>query len=330
MGELSPLTLTRDNVEFKKIVELFGDFRLNELDTGTLNKTYAKLRAEDGMSLSSVHKLHKKLSQLLKQAVTEQIIPFNPCDAIKLRTPKPAERKSFTLEEATRLAAILKAGNQTGKTVAIWLALATGIRRGEALGLTWHNVNLEAGRIFIAQQYTTDKALRPPKSDNANRWISIDAGTVAYLTEWKERQGKQLQAFHIDQDENTPVVSNELGGFTDPNNFSRWRRLFFAEHGFGKFSEVTEYTDKQGEKRIRRSGYEGHNFHELRHTQATLLIGTGADIKTVQKRLGHSSASLTMDIYAHAIAQNDRAAADSVGDLFKLSDESEDGSPHEQ
>ena len=65
-----------------------------------------------------------------------------------------------------------------------------------------------------------------------------------------------------------------------------------------------------------KEGYEGFNFHELRHTQATLLIGQGADIKTVQNRLGHSSASLTMDIYAHAIEQNDREAADAIGDLL--------------
>ena len=64
------------------------------------------------------------------------------------------------------------------------------------------------------------------------------------------------------------------------------------------------------------SGYEGFNLHELRHTQATLLIGSGADIKTVQNRLGHSSASLTMDIYAHAIEQNDRDAAEKIGSLL--------------
>ena len=86
----------------------------------------------------------------------------------------------------------------------------------------------------------------------------------------------------------------------------------------GYFEHEETYTDPKGVKHVKRRGYRGYNFHELRHTQATLLIGSGADINTVQHRLGHSTASLTMDIYAHAIAQNDRDAADTIGDtIFK-------------
>jgi integrase len=108
-------------------------------------------------------------------------------------------------------------------------------------------------------------------------------------------------------------VTNELGEMSDPNNFSRWRRDFFADNGLGYFEHEEIYTDPNGVRHVKRSGYKGYNFHELRHTQATLLIGSGADIKTVQHRLGHSSASLTMNIYAHAIAANDRTAADTIG-----------------
>ena len=71
-------------------------------------------------------------------------------------------------------------------------------------------------------------------------------------------------------------------------------------------------------KRYRNSGHVAYNPHELRHTQATTLSGSGADIKTVQNRLGHSSASLTMNIYAHAIEQNDRDAADAIGGMLGL------------
>jgi len=102
----------------------------------------------------------------------------------------------------------------------------------------------------------------------------------------------------------------------DPNTFNRWRRQYFADHGLGEFGPAVRYTDSTGRKRWRKGAYIGYNLHELRHTQATLLIGSGADIKTVQQRLGHSSASLTMDIYAHFIAQNDRAAANTIGGIL--------------
>lgn len=90
------------------------------------------------------------------------------------------------------------------------------------------------------------------------------------------------------------------------------------DHGLGTFEKVEVWHDRNGIKRYRRSGYKGYNLHELRHTQATVLIGSGADIKTVQNRLGHSSASLTMNIYAHAIEQNDRESADTIGRVLGL------------
>ena len=95
----------------------------------------------------------------------------------------------------------------------------------------------------------------------------------------------------------------------------RYQRNLLVD-GFGEQGRAIRYVDSRGIPRIKRTGYEGLKFHELRHTQATLLISNGADIKTVQNRLGHSTAALTMDIYAHAIEQNDREAADEIGELL--------------
>jgi len=313
LGNLSPLTISRDEIETCWIEDLFGEVAINKLTVGMLNETYAKLRSDDNVTKSQLHKLHVKLRQVLKQAVKEEIITKNPCDTIELTRPKSAERKSLTMEEAIKLAEDLRKEESCGRIIALWIGLATGIRRGEALGLTWKHVDLENKRIYIAQQLANDLTPREPKSENAHRWIGLDDETAEYLQSWKELQQQQLADMDIEQKSNTPVVTNELGGITDPNNFSRWHRDYFADHGLGYFEHEEIYTDPSGTRHVKRSGYRGYNFHELRHTQATLLIGSGADIKTVQHRLGHSTASLTMDIYAHAIAQNDREVADTVG-----------------
>ena len=71
-----------------------------------------------------------------------------------------------------------------GRRVAVWLALATGVRRGEALGLTWRYVDFENRRIYIKYQYTRDKKLRETKNKRS-RWIAVDDGTVAYLRTWR-------------------------------------------------------------------------------------------------------------------------------------------------
>ena len=313
LGNLSPLTIERDEIETDKIQELFGDIPIDALTVGIVNQIYAKLRADKSVSKSQLHKIHAKLKQVLKQAVKEEIITKNPCDMIQISRPKSKERKSLEIEDAIKLAEALRNEEQSGRVVAMWLGLATGIRRGEALGLLWKYVDFKCKQIYIAQQLASDKTFREPKSENSHRWIGIDDETVEYLKAWKERQLQELEEMCIQQRQDTPVVTNELGGITDPNNFSRWRRNFFADIGLGYFEKEETYTSPNGAKHTKRSGYRGYNFHELRHTQATLLIGNGADIKTVQSRLGHSSVSLTMNIYAHAIAANDRTAADTIG-----------------
>ena len=317
MANLSPLSLERDEIEIKRIEGIFGSLPIQSIDAATINKTYAGLR-KDGMTPSALHKLHQKLSQVLKQAVKEEILQRNPCDLIDdVRRPKAKERRSLSQEQAMQLASDLKESERNGRIVAVWLALATGVRRGEALGLVWDDVDLTRKRIYIHKQLDSKGVRRDPKSEKSKRNLAVDDGTVQFLTEWKIMQS-DLFFLGDDVPGPTPVCTNETGGFISPAAFDKWRRNFFVEHGLGSFDKEEVWYDRQGVKRYTRSGYHGFNLHELRHTQATLLIGQGADIKTIQNRLGHSTASLTMDIYAHAIEQNDRTAADAIGGLLQL------------
>lgn len=317
MGALSPLTLDRDEIEIRRIEEAFGDIAVQDLDTAEINRTYAKLRNK-GLSPSALHKTHQKLSQIMKRAVKEKIITRNPCDYIDdVKRPQAAERRSLSSKQAIKLATDLKESARNGRIVAVWLALATGLRRGEALGLIWKNVDLVRKRIFVDKQLDSKGNRRNPKSVKSKRNLAIDEGTVQFLTEWKIMQS-DLFCEGDDVPDEMPVCTNESGFFISPAAFDKWRRQFFVEHGLGTFETIEPWYDRNGAKRYRYSGYDGFNLHELRHTQATLLIGSGADIKTVQNRLGHSSASLTMNIYAHAIEQNDRDAAEKIADLLDL------------
>ena len=311
---LSPLTVKRDGQHVRKIKELLGSYLINEVTTATVNAAYDTLRKE-GRTASYIHNVNGALSLVMKSAVREGLIPYNPCDNVDAPRQKRRERHALSLEQAVRLASDLRSEKRNGHIVAVWLALATGVRRGEALGLMWKDVDFRRKRIFVGQQWAHDKKLRAPKSEKSMRWIGIDDGTVLFLKEWKAQQAREMEIQGMDQSRETPVCTSSTYGLIDPNSFSRWRRQFFVEHGLGRYEEVTQYMPNVGCD-VTRQAYVGFNFHELRHTQATLLIGKGADIKTVQHRLGHSSASLTMDVYAHAIPSNDEAAAEMVGDML--------------
>ena len=343
----SPLTYKREGQTICRIKQYFGDYDLVDLTPAVLRATYAQLRKR-GATPSGLHKLHQKLSQVMKQAVNDELIVRNPCDAISMPRPKPKERKSLEADEAARLYEVLTDGEPTAQKTAVLLAFCTGMRRGEVLGLMWKNVDLENNRLYVACQYAADGDLRDPKSENSKRWLSFGDDLKEYLLAWKEIQKgiyAELEAIYgssrkrgrkskadleamkkrrvrghdikmIKQGPDSPVISNEVGGFMDPNIFSRWFRGFCVENAFGHYGYVEEFKDSAGRKRERKKKYMGLNFHELRHTQATLLIGNGTDIKTVQHRLGHSTASLTMNIYAHAIAQNDRGAAEAISGIL--------------
>lgn len=323
----SPLAWTREQYEIDTINEWFGAYLIQEIDTRIIRLTYARQRKE-GVSEGKMHRVHQKFSQIMRQALCDEIIGNNPCDPISIPRPAPKERKSLSLGEAQRLNSVLLSLPVSAGNCAVLLALHTGMRRGEVLGLLWKNVHFDKKKLYVAQQYAKDRTPRAPKSEKSKRWLSLDDEVLAYLEKWKVEQERMLRerkerieregspSIAILQTEDSPVATNEYGYYFDPDIFGRWFREFCTEHEFGKLGQLIRFVDDNGIKRTRRTDYTGLNFHELRHTQATLLIGNGADIKTVQNRLGHSSASLTMDIYSHAIEQNDRTAADEIGGLL--------------
>lgn len=324
-SRLSPLTLEREQYDFDRIEKYFGARTLEETTVGVILDTYDQMR-DDGVSRHDLHRAHGKLSAVFEFAIAKlarddsSFIFANPCklDVVKseAKRPKGKKRVPLTLREATDLIRALKTEPITGHRVVVWLALVTGVRRGEALGLTWGCVNFEERTILVREQYAKDKKLRDAKTDESERFIPVDETTAAYLRKWKALQREQLADLGLQQTAETPVCIDAKGGFISPDNFNKWRRRYFVDHGLGVFHVNRVYKDPSGCKRHLYSGYEGKDLHCLRHTQATLLVANGVDIKTVQGRLGHSDSSVTMDIYTHTVKENDREAADVIGKVL--------------
>ena len=188
----SPLAWNREAYEIKRIAEAFGAYRLQELDTLTLRSAYSRMRKE-GATESRLHRVHQKLSQIMNQAVDDGLVAKNPCSPISIPRPKPKERHSLTVDEAQRLNSIILGLPASAPHCAVLLALHTGMRRGEVLGLTWEHVHFDKRRLYVAQQYACDKVPRDPKSKKSKRWISLDSEIVAYLEEWKRTQRIELE-----------------------------------------------------------------------------------------------------------------------------------------
>jgi integrase len=336
-GIVEEATLSAERTIIRALNQYLEDVALIDIDVLLLKEVMARMVSVDGKSISRMHDIVMKLKQIMKEAVVADIIIRDPTLKIKTPAKKKPIRKSLKQKEAIELYSVLAKMPLDRNTVAVYLGLATGMRRGEILGLFWEDVDLEDKTLNIAFAIDVKKNRKAPKSDAGIRRISIDDETVSRLKKWQQLQSQMLLANNVTLDPKTAVCSNAFGGVTEPSRFYNWFKNFCVDNGFGdwtdpegnvlpkrRFNKQGFPVDEKGKpysrsnkQKVVRKRYIGLKFHELRHTQATLLIANGVDIKTVQSRLGHSRASMTLDFYAHAQEKQDRAATTLFSELLK-------------
>ena len=163
----------------------------------------------------------------------------------------------------------------------------------------------------------------------SRRILSIDKTLADYLDEWKRAQREIFERRGLEQRGTDPIVhafsaeKDAEGGRRisvtrpDGHNYSRWFRDFCVDNGYGKYENVTRQFMRNGKLHTRGTGYSGLVPHGLRHTAATALVASNVDLKNVQARMGHASASTTANFYTHAIRANDRNAAEIFESLSK-------------
>ena len=248
-GTITPLAYKREALDVRHIDELFGKIRLQELRAFMIEDIYADVRKAQRYSESEINKIHTKLKQVLDCAVRDEIIAKNPAKQISVSRPEPAEREFLSTEEAARLLDILLNREPDAHITCVMLMLDTGMRRAEALGMTWSDVSVENRSILIEQQFAADRSVRSPKSKKSVRRISISETLASYLEFWKKEQAREMESYGLEQVKGTPLV-HSFGrtkdkhpqiNFMDPNGFSRWFRNFSVENGFGKFEGVRTY-----------------------------------------------------------------------------------------
>ena len=239
MGKYRPATLKHDRVLSKHLLRGLGAVRVVDITPASVNDFYASMR-KSGVGDTTIKQCHRLLKTVMKQAVNNDLIARNPVERVDTpKNPKP-NRQWLSVEDATRMSAICASGTPTANKTAVYLALATGGRLGELLGLQWVHIALDEERPFVhfIQQFTEAGITAPLKTDKdenpVGRIVPIDSSTVAVLLAWKAVQREQLNQLGIEQGNDTPVITNTCGQFLDHAKFQRWWRSFCVENGFGK------------------------------------------------------------------------------------------------
>ena len=277
LNSVKPLTKHNYNKQVQKHLKpALGAARLETLDTHTIQRFYNSLIAS-GLSPKTVKNVHGILHCALQQAIACDYIYRNPADACKLPKVTKPEIKPLEPEEIARL---LKEAEQDDYCNLFIVAMFTGMRQGELLGLAWECVDFQTGIITVKQQLQCKDGnyfLETPKSGK-NRTILPAPIVMDALRNQLERQQKE-------QEQAGKMWDNQFGlVFTDALGKYLVRRTV-VKH-FKKISQRAGISDDA-------------RFHDLRHSFAVSSLYAGDDIKTVQANLGHATAQFTLDVYGH-------------------------------
>ena len=277
------------------ILPLFGSYKLDKLTTPLIQNVVNKLadktnKGEEGAFLyyDSLHALNKRI---LQYGVVMQAIPFNPAREVILpRNTQKAKRekvKHFDNEELKKFLAYLdnldlNKFRYCYENTLYKFLLATGCRINEALALSWSDIDLDNAVVHITKTLNYKQETNSPKSKASYRDLDIDQATVTMLKAYKVRQIQE--AWQLGRSE-TEVFSDFIHEY--PNNRTLQTRL---------------------RTHFKRAGVPNIGFHGFRHTHASLLLNSGIPYKELQHRLGHSTLSMTMDIYSHLSKESAKKA----------------------
>ena len=268
------------------IYPTIGNKKLKDLTTHGITRYYASLK-ENGKGIRTIHIIHTILRSSLQDAVRGGIIGRNPCIGALIPKSKPEEMKVLTADQVTRF---LVAAESSRYKALYHLAITTGMRYGELIGLKWSDIDWDKGTIKIQRQlqYIPHRGyeFNDPKTRSGTRTVLLGKTALAKLKEhyyeyaYRDRTGENL------------IFVNGIG-----------TKVYFKR--FHKdFKRVLEL-----------AGLPDIRFHDLRHTAATLMISNGIPVVVVSKILGHSKPSVTMNIYAHVSTEMQTEAAQLMENL---------------
>ena len=269
-----------------------GRVKLKALTPAHVRGLYRE-KLEAGLSARTVRYVHTTLHKALKQAVMDGLIPRNVTEAVKPPQPTREEIHPLTPEQAKVL---LQTAHTAGDRLeALYvLAIPTGLRQGELLGLKWDDVDLEDGSLQVRRTLAITKSgpvFSFPKTTGSRRSVKLTGKAIEVLKSHLERQLAEI---------------DRVGSLWSPGDADG---LIFASET-GEPLDRRAVTKQKFKPLLKQAKLPEIRFHDLRHTCATLLLTRNVNPKIVSEMLGHSTIAITLDTYSHVLPNmRDQAAA---------------------
>lgn len=283
------------------IIPDIGDIRLADLKTMHIQRIINKMY-DSGLSHRTIEVMKIVMHAALKQAQRNKLVSENVCENVVLPRKRPKHIRVLNEDEQTKLIAALK-DNYIGR--GLLFALYTGMRRGEVLALKWSDYDKNEKTISITKALSrvrtynkngnkTMLTVTTPKTDTSIRTVPLIDKAVELLAEHKRKQERYMELVGDYYTDNDLIFSSSRGDYLDPGNFNR---------------KLNKTVKKIGIPRI--------SPHVLRHSFATRGLEAEVSLKAMQELLGHSSITVTGDIYTHILKEQKRKEISKLNDVFK-------------
>ena len=312
---LAPKTLHRHFDYLKRINQAIGHKKLKDLKPTHLNTFYQNLAEEgvskkrkrdengniidDGkLSTKTILEHHRTISTILSAAVKWGLITDN---VARRADPPKAEGKEIDYLNEEGIKALLRALQQEPiqYQTMVMILIYTGMRRGELFGLEWKDIDFDNKTVSIVRtsQYIGNKRIitKEPKTKSSVRTLTISDGLIRQLRSYRRWQNEQRLKIGADWVDYDRLFTQWNGEPMYPDTLTKWFKFFLERHNL---RHVT--------------------LHSVRHSNATLLIAEGTNIRTVSNRLGHAQTSTTLNIYTHALDSKDKQAAETLDGVLAI------------
>lgn len=268
------------------IEPVLGKLKVRSLKPDHIQQLYDNMVAA-GKGLRSVQLTHAVLHRCLVHAARLGIIPRNPAAAT---TPPKPKRKEMMFFDEDQVQTMLLTARGDGQIYALLhLAISTGMRQGELLGLKWSDLDWQTSQLNIRRQLSKSAGagyeLTTPKTKAGIRNIDLGENTILVLREHQQEQYQQISQAADQWHDHDLIFPSSIGTHSDRDNLRRQFKIILEDAGLPEI-----------------------RFHDLRHTAAALMLSHGVPVIVVSRRLGHARPSITLDIYGHLIPQQQREA----------------------
>lgn len=274
-----------------------GRRKLSDLKPDHLRAVY-RARLAAGLSARTVQHAHVLLKQVLRQAVADGLIPRSPAEAVR---PPRATKKDIRPLTPSEVRRMLREVREDRYEALYVVAVTTGLRQGELLGLGWDDIDLDGSVLQVRHTLQAPgfpkgapATLTAPKTPRSRRSVRLTALAVDALRQHRERQDAERTAAGDTWEDRGLVFPNIHGGPMD----------------------YTNLVARSFKPLLKKAGLPPIRFHDLRHTCATLLLSKGVHPKVVADVLGHASVTITLDTYSHVMPGLGDAAAGAMDDVL--------------